>query len=51
MGEIIEHGDNGSAPSVRVGEGGSLIPVKVYQDIYHQAGEPNKYENGTPRIS
>lgn len=36
MGEIIEHGDNGNPPSVRVGDGGTLVSAKVYQDIYHQ---------------
>src|SRR5690606_26886851 len=35
-GEIIEHGDNGNPPSVRVGDGGTLVSAKVYQDIYHQ---------------
>jgi len=36
VGEIIEHGDNGNPPSVRVGESSSLVSVKVYQDVYHQ---------------
>ncbi|WP_284455226.1 hypothetical protein [Alloalcanivorax xenomutans] len=36
MGEIIEHGDSGNPSSVRVGDGGTLVSAKVYQDIYHQ---------------
>ena len=36
MAEIIEHRDSGNPPSVRVGDGGSLVSVKVYQDVYHQ---------------
>ncbi|MGI6408328.1 MAG: hypothetical protein ACOX0Y_06445 [Thiopseudomonas sp.] len=37
MSEIIQHSDDG-AQSVQVGDGqeSSVIPIKVYQDIYHQ---------------
>lgn len=35
MGEVIEHRDAGGS-SVRVGDGESCVPVKVYQDVYHQ---------------
>ncbi len=37
MGEIIEHKDDG-VPSIQVGDGQqtSVIPMKVYQDVYHQ---------------
>ncbi|WP_116644984.1 hypothetical protein [Salinivibrio sp. HTSP] len=37
MSEVIEHSDD-SAQSVRVGDGQNspTIPIKVYQDIYHQ---------------
>lgn len=36
MGSVIEHNDNNTQPSVRVGEGSSLVSVKIYQDVYHQ---------------
>jgi hypothetical protein len=36
VGEIIERRDNGNTPSVRIGDGQSLVSVKVYQDVYHQ---------------
>ncbi|MBX9895718.1 MAG: hypothetical protein K2Y09_11160 [Nitrosomonas sp.] len=37
MGEIIEHDDNENAlPSVHVGENNLPVPLKVYQDVYHQ---------------
>lgn len=37
MGEVIEHKDDG-VPSIQVGDGQqtSVIPMKVYQDVYHQ---------------
>lgn len=38
MGDLIEHSenDNGNVDVVRVGEAGSHVSLKVYQDIYHQ---------------
>ncbi len=36
MSEIIEHGDSGNGRSLRVGDSNAPVPVKVYQDIYHQ---------------
>lgn len=38
MGNLIEHSDNGdeNVEVVRVGESGSRVSLKVYQDIYHQ---------------
>jgi hypothetical protein len=38
MGEFIEHSGNGDAnvELVRIGESGSPVSLKVYQDIYHQ---------------
>ncbi|ACV34344.1 hypothetical protein [Accumulibacter sp.] len=38
MGDLIEHSenDNGNVEVVRVGEAGSRVSLKVYQDIYHQ---------------
>lgn len=38
MGDLIEHSDNGERDVgvVRVGETGSPVSLKVYQDIYHQ---------------
>lgn len=37
MGEVIEHEDNtGTPPPVRIGDTGLLVPIKVYQDVYHQ---------------
>ena len=38
MGELIEHSDNGdgNVEVIRVGDAGSHVSLKVYQDIYHQ---------------
>lgn len=38
MGDLIEHPDNGngSVEVIRVGDSGSRVSLKVYQDIYHQ---------------
>lgn len=38
MGELIEHSENddGNIDVIRVGEAGVGVPLKVYQDIYHQ---------------
>ncbi|TCJ18013.1 hypothetical protein EZJ19_03655 [Parasulfuritortus cantonensis] len=38
MTEVIEHSDNGKpeVEVVKVGESGSAVSVKVYQDVYHQ---------------
>ena len=37
MTNIIENdSDRASTESVRVGEGSSLVPIKFYQDVYHQ---------------
>lgn len=38
MGDLIEHSENGDGniEVVRVGDGGSRVSLKVYQDIYHQ---------------
>ncbi|MCO4089985.1 MAG: hypothetical protein HEQ17_14035 [Limnohabitans sp.] len=36
MSEIIEHEDAGNGRAVRVGQSHTQVPLKVYQDIYHQ---------------
>lgn len=38
MGELIEHSDNGdgNVEVIQVGDAGSRVSLKVYQDIYHQ---------------
>ena len=36
MSNIIEHDGNGSVRTVQVGDSGSSVSAKVYQDIYHQ---------------
>lgn len=38
MGNLIEHSDNGDGDLevIRVGDSGSSVSLKVYQDIYHQ---------------
>lgn len=38
MGELIEHSENGDGniEVIRVGDSGSSVSLKVYQDIYHQ---------------
>jgi len=36
VGDIIEHGENGGPQVIRVGESGSQLSIKVYQDVYHQ---------------
>lgn len=36
MANIIEHGDAGNGPAVRIGETQHQVSLKVYQDIYHQ---------------
>lgn len=38
MTDIIEHSDNGNpeVEVIKVGESGSTVSVKVYQDVYHQ---------------
>lgn len=38
MGELIEHSDNGDGniEVIRVGDAGSPVSLKVYQDVYHQ---------------
>ena len=38
MGDLIEHSENGdgNVEVIRVGESGSRVSLKVYQDIYHQ---------------
>jgi len=38
MGAVIEHPDNGDSniEVIRVGDTESRVPLKVYQDIYHQ---------------
>lgn len=38
MGELIEHSDNGdgSVDVIQVGDAGSRVTLKAYQDIYHQ---------------
>lgn len=38
MGDLIEHSDNddGNVGVIRVGESGSRVSLKIYQDIYHQ---------------
>ena len=38
MGNLIEHSDNGdgNVEVIKVGESGSHVSLKVYQDIYHQ---------------
>lgn len=38
MGNLIEHSDNGdgNVEVIRIGDSGSPVSLKVYQDIYHQ---------------
>lgn len=52
MGELIEHADEGeNVVRVNGERGESMVPLKVYQDVYHQVtGRTRKSASGTPKI-
>jgi hypothetical protein len=35
-GNVIEHDDSENGATIKIGDSGSRLPIKVYQDLYHQ---------------